>query len=588
MYKDTVKEYRLIDSYYSEDAHSFLTLLEHKKTGARVALVENDDENKVFCIGFRTPPKDSTGVAHIVEHTVLCGSDKFPLKDPFVELVKGSLNTFLNAMTYPDKTVYPVASCNLQDFKNLMDVYLDAVFHPNIYKEEKIFRQEGWHYELDTPDSELVINGVVYNEMKGAFSSAEDVLDREILNSLFPDTAYGVESGGDPEVIPTLRYEEYLDFHRRYYHPSNSYIYLYGNMDMEERLRFIDEEYLKDYDRIEVDSFPGFQQPFEQPVYVEKEYPIAETEAEEHNTYLSYNAVCGTSLDLRTILGMKAVEYCLIGSAGAPVRKRLMEEGISVDVSSAVSGDLFQPYLSIVAKNADPKDEKRFVEIIEEEAARAVAEGLEEDALLAYINPADFRYREGDFGSTPKGLVYGLNLYRSWLYDDLRPFDYLELPAAYTEAKKAIGTSFYTDLIRKYILNNPHKSVLKLCPKKGLTGKKDRALADRLAAYKASLTKEEIEKIVRDTRELRIYQETPDIPEMLECLPMLDRSDIKREVRPFINKETGIDGIPAHRQIGFRHYIFCFNIFYEYIFCLYFFHAFCASNILLNASGLHL
>ncbi len=253
------KGYETVEEREIAELNSKGTVLRHEKTGARVILMENDEENKVFYIGFRTPPVDSTGSPHIVEHTVLCGSERFPVKDPFIELAKGSLNTFLNAMTYPDKTVYPVASCNDKDFQNLMHVYLDAVFYPNIYKEEKIFRQEGWHYEMESPEDELTLNGVVYNEMKGAFSSPDDVLEREILNSLFPDTAYSFESGGDPEVIPELTYEKFLDFHKRYYHPSNSYIYLYGNMDMAEKLDFLDREYLSKFDHLAVESGIGRQ-----------------------------------------------------------------------------------------------------------------------------------------------------------------------------------------------------------------------------------------------------------------------------------------------------------------------------------------
>ena len=246
--------YETIESVYIEEVHGTAGLLRHKKTGANVVIISNDDTNKVFAIGFRTPPKDSTGVAHIIEHTVLCGSAKFPSKDPFVELVKGSLNTFLNAMTYPDKTVYPIASYNDKDFQNLMHVYLDAVFYPNIYKNKNIFLQEGWHYELSGKDGELTYNGVVYNEMKGAFSAPEQILIRKITQSLFPDTTYGVESGGDPQFIPELTYEQFLDFHRKYYHPSNSYIYLYGDMDMTERLDFMDREYLSAFDRQPADS----------------------------------------------------------------------------------------------------------------------------------------------------------------------------------------------------------------------------------------------------------------------------------------------------------------------------------------------
>ena len=317
--------YEIMERREMEDIHSEGVYLRHKKTGAKVALLKNDDENKVFCIGFRTPPKDSTGVAHIVEHTVLCGSDKYPVKDPFVELVKGSLNTFLNAMTYPDKTVYPVASCNDTDFKNLMDVYLDAVFHPNIYKEEKIFRQEGWHYEMEDVDAPLTINGVVYNEMKGAFSSPDEVFSREVFNSLYPDTTYGFESGGDPDVIPELSYEEFLDFHSRYYHPSNSYIYLYGDMDMAERLDYLDKEYLSLYEEKKVDSEIDTQKAFTKVNRVVKEYPVNETEEEKENTYLSLNISVGDTMDKELYIAFQILDYALCTAPGAVLKRALTD-----------------------------------------------------------------------------------------------------------------------------------------------------------------------------------------------------------------------------------------------------------------------
>ena len=274
-------EYEMLEERKISDLDSMGYLMRHKKTGANILLLSNDDNNKVFSIGFRTPPADSTGLPHILEHSVLCGSKHFPAKDPFVELVKGSLNTFLNAMTYPDKTVYPVASCNDKDFQNLMHVYLDAVFYPNIYQREEIFRQEGWHYELMSKDEPIVINGVVYNEMKGVFSSPEDMLDREVFNTLFPDNAYAFESGGDPELIPQLSYETFLEFHKTYYHPSNSYIYLYGDMDMEEKLAWIDKEYLSKFEKITVDSSIKMQESFSEITTRVKEYSITAEEPSE-------------------------------------------------------------------------------------------------------------------------------------------------------------------------------------------------------------------------------------------------------------------------------------------------------------------
>ena len=540
---ENVKSYQLIEHHHSEDLKSEAYLLEHKKSGARITVLENDDENKVFYIGFRTPPKDSTGVAHILEHSVLCGSEKYPLKDPFVELVKGSLNTFLNAMTYPDKTVYPVASCNDQDFKNLMSVYMDAVLHPNIYKEKKIFLQEGWHYELEDKDADLKINGVVYNEMKGAFSAPDDVLARETFNSLFSDTAYGVESGGDPDVIPELTYEEFLAFHGRYYHPSNSYIFLYGNADMEERLNWLDQTYLSEYDRIEVDSFPGVQEAFAARKRMYRQYPITEDEKEENNTYLTYNSVVSNVLDRKLYLAFQMVDYALIAADGTPLWKALMEAGIGTEIYSTFENGIYQPFYSIVAKNANKEDEEEFVRIIEEVCRKVVKEGFDKNALLACLNSLEFRFREGDTGTYPKGLLYGLKALDSWLYDKDAPFIHLEELDTFAELRKEIDTGYFEDLVQKYILDNNHKSILILSPKKGLTSQKDKALADKLAAQKASLSDAEQEQLVRATAELKEYQGTPDPKEAYECLPTLKLSDIKKEAEPLTYEETEVDGI---------------------------------------------
>ena len=535
--------YEVIEKREIKDINSMGYILKHKKSGARIVVCENDDRNKVFYIGFRTPPQNSTGVAHILEHSVLCGSKEFPAKDPFVELVKGSLNTFLNAMTYPDKTVYPVASCNDQDFKNLMHVYMDAVFYPNIYKEEKIFRQEGWHYEMENTDAPLTVNGVVYNEMKGAFSSPDDVLDREILNSLYPDTAYGVESGGAPECIPDLTYEEFLDFHRQYYHPANSYIYLYGNADMEERLRWLDEKYLGAYDAIEVASFPGTQESFAGVKKLQKEFPIAAEESEENNTYLSYNSVIGKVLDRELYQAFQVIDYALAGAPGTPVKQALIDAGIGTDVYSVYENGIYQPYYSIVAKNANAEDEKRFVQIIEEQLQKIVAEGFDKNALLAGLNSMEFRHREADYGTNPKGLMYGLAMLDSWLYDDNAPFAHIEANETFKELRKKIGTGYYEQLVKEYLLDNPHKTILSVLPKKGLTAKRDAEWANKLAAYKATLSEKEITKIIEEAKELKLYQSTPDTPEVLRCIPRLQRTDIDKKVEPLTNELTEIDGI---------------------------------------------
>ncbi len=540
---EDLSAYEIIEKRRIDDLNSESYILSHKKTKARIALLSNDDENKVFYIGFRTPPKDSTGVAHIIEHTVLCGSKEFPIKDPFVELVKGSLNTFLNAMTYPDKTVYPIASCNDADFQNLMHVYLDAVFYPNIYKTDKIFKQEGWHYEMQDESSDLTINGVVYNEMKGAFSSDDDVLAREIQNSLYPDTTYGIESGGDPDVIPELTYEDYLDFHRKYYHPSNSYIYLYGNMDMAEKLDYIDKNYLSNYDYLQVDSEIGTQASFDEPKEIHKPYPILSTDSTDKNTYLSYNCSVGTPLDKKLYIAMGTLNYALCSAPGAPIKKALIDKGIGQDVYSEYDNGIKQPIFSIIAKNADASQKDEFVDTIKEVLEGQVKNGIDKKALLAGISYDEFKYREADFGRFPKGLLYGLQALDSWLYDDLMPWINIEANDTYKELKQEVGSGYFEQLITEYLLNNKHKTVLLLEPEQGLTEKKDEELRVKLQKYKESLSEEEIKRIVQETKELKEYQESPDAPEDLDKIPMLKLSDLKKESEKFIFEEREKDGV---------------------------------------------
>ena len=328
---DTCKNiYEIIKEEEVKDIHANGYLLRHKKSGARISYFQNDDENKVFSIAFRTPPEDSTGIAHIIEHSVLCGSKDFPVKDPFVELAKGSLNTFLNAMTYPDKTVYPVASCNKKDFANLMHVYLDAVFYPNMLEKKEVFEQEGWHYELQDEEDELTINGVVYNEMRGVFSSPDQQLSRMVQKALFPNTTYGNESGGDPDDIPKLTYKDFKAFHAKYYHPSNSFISLYGNMDIEERLIWMDEEYLSHFDQIDPDSEIALQKAFESPISMSEKYSA---QSEEAKAYFSYNSVVDTALNKEFQLAFQILAYALVLVPGAPLKQVLSDVKIGADIS---------------------------------------------------------------------------------------------------------------------------------------------------------------------------------------------------------------------------------------------------------------
>ena len=531
-----LKAYEAVSQADLKDIKSKGYILRHKKTGARVMCIENDDDNKVFYVGFRTPPEDSTGVPHIIEHSVLCGSKKYPAKDPFVELAKGSLNTFLNAMTYPDKTVYPVASCNDRDFKNLCDVYLDAVFHPNIYEREQIFQQEGWHYEIEDEDSPITLNGVVYSEMKGAFSSPDDMLSRYIFDSLFPDTCYGVESGGDPDVIPELTYEQFLDFHGKYYHPSNSFIYLYGNADMNERLDYIDREYLSRYDHLDIDSGIGLQKGFDAAAKLSKKYPITSDESEDKNTYLSYNAVISTSLDAKLYLAFQVIEFALLSSPGAVLKQALLDSGICKDVQSTYENGVYQPYFSIIAKNADLSDEQKFLDIIKNVLKDTVENGYDKRALLAGLNLFEFRFREADFGHYPKGLMYGLTCLDSWLYDDSAPFVHISPLDTFEFLKKAVETDYFEELTKKYLLENGHVSIVSLAPSKGMTAAKDRELADKLAKKKASMSADEVRKLIEETKALHRYQEEEDDEETLKCIPLLEISDIKKEAEGFVNE----------------------------------------------------
>lgn len=545
-----------------KDSKSFGLVFRHMKSKARICVVSNDDNNKVFMVGFRTPPKDSTGVAHIIEHTVLCGSKNYPVKDPFIELAKGSLNTFLNAMTYSDKTLYPVASCNDKDFQNLINVYMDAVFYPNIYRERKIFEQEGWHYELEDKDSELTLNGIVYSEMKGAFSSPEQQLFREVQASLFPDTPYGVESGGDPSFIPDLTYEDYLDFHHRYYSPTNSYIYLYGDIDIEEKLKWLDEEYLSKFEEVNVDSAIPMQKGFEHPRQITSYYSLSDNEEETDNTYLTFNAVIGTSDDVEQCTAMQVLEAVLLSAPGAPLKQALIEAGIGKDILSSYDNELLQPTFNITAKNANASDQERFLQVIRETLTKLVHDKLNEKSLLAAINVLEFRYREADYGQFPKGLLFGLSMMGSWLYDEKQAFSYMHGNEIFKKLREKISTGYYEELIQKYLLDNNHVTYLMLVPQKGLNAKKEEELRKKLQAYKESLNEEQVQAIVDATNALKSYQEEPSKQEDLEKIPLLAREDIATEAPKLYNELKIVD-----QSLVLHHNVFTNGI--AYIKCMF-------------------
>lgn len=535
-----MKSYKLIMQRELSDINSVGLLYKHIKSGARVAVIKNDDDNKVFSVNFRTPPCDSTGTPHIIEHSVLCGSSKYPVKDPFVELAKGSLNTFLNAMTFADKTMYPVASCNNKDFDNLMGVYLDAVFYPDMKKRKEIFEQEGWHYEMESADSPLTINGVVYNEMRGVFSSPDQQLERLIQKTLFPDTPYGYESGGDPDYIPELSYDKFVEEYSKYYHPSNSYIYLYGDIDIEEKLQWMDREYLSGFDTLEIDSGINEQKPFEGIKIVDEKYS-AQTESDK--AYFSYNCVVGNALDNEIQVAFQVLSYALVSVPGAPLKKALTDAGIGEEISCMFDGEILQPTFSVFAREADADRKEDFMKIITETLEKIIESGIDKKSLEAAISYYEFKYREADFGRYPKGLMYGINMMQTWLYDENEPFSALCLNDTFKTLKERIDTGYFEELVEKYLLKNSHRAVVNVFPEIGLSTKKDEELAKKLKEYKESLSDKEIEQIVNNTASLKNYQETPDSPEALMCIPLLKREDIDKKTPKIYNEKKEISNI---------------------------------------------
>ena len=525
---DLIHGFRLLRTEVVKEVDSTAYEFFHEKSGARLLFLENKDDNKVFSISFRTPPHDDTGVAHIVEHSTLCGSRKFPLKEPFVELVKGSLNTFLNAMTYPDKTMYPVASRNDKDFHNLMDVYLDAVFYPAMHEKKEVLLQEGWHYEIEKKDEPLRYSGVVYNEMKGALSSPDDILESRTMASLYPDVTYSYESGGDPEYIPDLTQEMFVDFHKKYYHPSNSYIFLYGDMDIEKQLAFLDEEYLSAFTKIPVPSKIEMQPLFSEMKKITEQYPVGADEDTAGKTFLSMNYLMGKADDAETMLALEILEHALLKTPAAPLKKALLDAKIGNDVYSAFVDALQQPSFSIVANGAEKADADKFVSVIEETLTGFVEKGLDRTMMEASLNLLEFKLREADFGQYPKGLIYNIKVMNSWLYD-ADPFLYLHYEEVLQKMKDGLDNGYFEQVIKKYFLTNNHKTLLVLEPSKTMAAEKAAKLEKKLAEIKASLTDEELEGIIAQTAKLKAMQQEKDSPEALQKIPVLELQDINKK-----------------------------------------------------------
>lgn len=554
--------FRLLEEKNINEINSVGRLFYHDKSGARLFYLQNDDNNKVFSVSFRTPPSDSTGLPHILEHSVLCGSRKFPLKDPFIELAKGSLNTYLNAMTFSDKTMYPVASQNDKDFLNLMDVYLDAVFYPNIYNGPETLMQEGWHYELNNPDDPIIIKGVVYNEMKGVFTSPEQILFRKIEESLFPDTAYRFESGGDPDAIPDLTYEQFLNFHKVYYHPSNSYMYLYGDGNPEEYLRFIDEEYLNKFDKIGIDSDIGIQAPFEQCKEMTEVYSVSADEGLQDKTFISLNYVIGNSDDAELVLAFTILNHILLGTPAAPLKRALIEADIAKDVFGSFDGSIRQPTFSIVVKNSNKKSKELFMEVIKDTLSDIVEKGIDKKIIEAAINIHEFKLREADYGQKPKGLVYNIQCMNGWLYDK-KPWLHLEYEESLNNIKTALETNYFESLIKKYILDNSHSSLIILEPEKGLVNKKQKEEEKMLREYKEQLTEDEITKLIKSNQKLEEHQSKPETEEGLLSIPLLNIEDIEKEIERIPLNETAKEDVKILHHPDFTNKIAYVDLFFD-------------------------
>lgn len=509
------------------EINSLTLLFEHEKTGAELLVIENDDDNKVFSATFRTPPANDRGVAHILEHSVLCGSQKYPVKEPFVELMKGSLQTFLNAMTFPDKTMYPVASRNQKDLYNLMDVYLDAVFHPRITKET--FMQEGWHYELEKPDGPVTYKGVVFNEMKGAFSSPESVLDRFLAHSMFPKTAYGYESGGDPLAIPDLTYEEFKEFHRKYYHPSNSRLFLYGDGDTEAYLKFLQENYLNGFDRMAVDSSVTLQRRFSKPKWKEVPYPVSKDESLEKKTFVVVGLKLDQATDFEHCLVMEILSHILLGSSSSPLRKALMQSNLGSEViGGGFDDNRIETLFAVGMKGAEKEDAQKILDLIFDTLANLADKGIDENQVLASVNTIDFKLREANFGGFPKGIVYNIQALGSWLYD-ADPLGHLKYDKLMKKIKRKSKDGLFEKLIRKYLLDNNHRSVIVLVPKPGMAEKQEAKVRKQLRQMKAELTEPEINDLIETTQTLQKLQMEPDPPEVLARLPRLALDDVNPE-----------------------------------------------------------
>ncbi|MBF6978900.1 insulinase family protein [Aerococcaceae bacterium zg-BR22] len=524
--------FKLIEEQSLEDIQSYGKLYEHEETGAQVLRLENDDPNKAFMIAFKTPPYNDNGIAHILEHSVLNGSKKYPSKEPFVELIKGSLNTFVNAMTFPDKTIYPVASTNQQDFENLMSVYLDAVFQPKLYEDGQVLQQEGWHYHLEKPEDELIYKGVVYNEMKGALASPEQQMFYEVMHYLYPDTLYSFESGGVPQAIPSLTQEAFVDFHKRYYHPSQSLTVLYGDLDDAAAFEALEEYFTgagKGAEKVNL----AIDVPYVADHHVERPYSIAEGDDATDKDFLALAWHTNVADDILEGFALGVMIDVLFGNNQAPVKKALLDAGFAGDIVAYHEPIGYFSMINIIAKYTQTEHLDLFKKIVEETLKQVVAEGVDQELVMASLNSFTFKQKEMVISeSNPRGVLYAITALQTWLYD-LNPFDSLAFTKYFDELRTRFESGYFEELVTNYLLENPHRVSIAL---KATPGLNDRLEAEQHAAlqdYKASLSAEEVQSIVDTTQALIQRQTTPDSQEDLAKIPMLTREDLTADVEEY-------------------------------------------------------
>lgn len=536
---DSLGGFQLVSKKWVEGLKCNAYEYKHAKSGARLIYLDNKNEDKMFSVAFRTPTKDDTGINHIIEHSVLQGSKNYPVKDPFIEMSKRSLNTFLNALTGSDITMYPVSSKNDKDFKNLMSIYLDVVFYPNMVNDKKIFQEEGWRYELNSPEDELKYNGIVYNEMKGNYSQPEVILNRAIMQSIFPDTSYKYESGGYPEEMPNLTYEKFVSTYKEYYTPSNSYFYLSGNLDIENTLKFIGEKYLNNFEKKEVNTEIQIQKPFDERKTKVAEYSVPSGTPIENKTYLSSNYVIGTAKDKDTILGFLLLQTLLGGTPSSPITKALMDNGFGENVTTGFDINYLQPVFTIKAQNVNENQKDKFQKVIDETLQDIAKNGFDKKLLNSVLNMYELSNRtvKGNFA-----LMYNTLIMRSWLYDG-DPIAYLNLDSDMNNLRDKVQSGYLQTLVKKYLVDNKHASLVVLKPVPGLEEKKETELKSKLAKIKNSLSKEDINKIVQETKELKKWQETPNSKEALSKLPSLTREDIGSKAETYSTIEKNENGV---------------------------------------------